>query len=92
MSYAENLRLARKEKGLTQRDLGIQAGVSRVSIVYYETGTRIPRLLTHLKLVAVLGQFTEFATAPTATLPSTPLRIAEALERIAEALETLIKK
>lgn len=48
--YAEAMRRARKEAGLTMRELSEKSGVTEVTICSYENGTRTPRLP---KLVAL---------------------------------------
>lgn len=43
MSFAENLRRLRKEKGLTQEQLARQIGVGKRAVIGYETEGRYPR-------------------------------------------------
>ena len=43
MSFAENLRSLRKEKGLTQEQLARQIGVGKRAVIGYETEGRYPR-------------------------------------------------
>lgn len=45
MSFAENLRRLRKEKGLTQEQLARQIGVGKRAVIGYETEGRYPRKL-----------------------------------------------
>ena len=47
---------ARKEKGLSQKDLEILSGVKQPIIARLEKGTTNPRLDTILKLLAPLGK------------------------------------
>lgn len=44
----------RIKRGLSQQDLGIAIGVTKVSICGYETGTRLPSLDNLVKLADVL--------------------------------------
>ena len=50
----------RKEKGLTQKDLGDLVGVSKVTISCYEKGTRMPTLDTLVDLSNSLGVTTNY--------------------------------
>lgn len=43
MTIGEKIRFARKEKGLTQKDLARLSGVAEISIRNYENGKRQPR-------------------------------------------------
>lgn len=54
MAFAENLRRHRKRKGLSQEQLGYQAGLHRTEISLLERGARVPRIDTLLKLIAAL--------------------------------------
>ena len=51
----ENLRRYRNERGLSVRDLAVEAGVHYVSIVRLENGKFDPRLSTLRKLAKALG-------------------------------------
>ena len=46
---------ARKEKGLTQKELGEKLGVSYQMIAQYESGRRKPKIETLKRISAVLG-------------------------------------
>ena len=50
-----NLRVIRKQKGLTQAQLSAASGVNRVCIAKYETGISVPSLKTAEKLADALG-------------------------------------
>ena len=50
MSIGENIRLHRKEKGLTQEELGELVGISGVAVMRYEKG---PVSYTHLTLPTI---------------------------------------
>lgn len=45
----------RKQKGLTQQQLGNLIGVTKVSVCCYENGTRIPNLDTLLDMADIFG-------------------------------------
>lgn len=55
MSIGENIRFHRKEKGLTQEELGELLGISGVAVMRYEKGQREPKQETLLKIAKVLG-------------------------------------
>lgn len=55
MSVGEMIKLARKNKGLSQDDLAEQLGVNRVSISHYEKGKNNPTHKNLLKLSTILG-------------------------------------
>ena len=44
MSFADRLRMSRKEKGYSQEQLAEDLGVSRQSITKWETGTAYPKI------------------------------------------------
>lgn len=54
MFVGSRIRELRKEKGLTQEELGKLINVTKVSISCYENGTRIPNLETFIDLLEVL--------------------------------------
>lgn len=54
MVLGYRIRRLRKERALSQAQLGKLLGVSKVSISGYEKGTRIPSINTLLKLIDVL--------------------------------------
>jgi len=54
-SFASRLKAARKQKALTQSELGQQIGVSKVSICLYESGRRTPDMDTLQKIAASLN-------------------------------------
>lgn len=53
--FGKRLRELRKEKGLTQQQLGDIVGVTKVSICCYENGTRTPTLETLIDLADALN-------------------------------------
>ena len=58
--FSERLRILRKDKGLTQEELGEKVGVSNVSISWYESGNRTPDAATLNKLADVLETSTDY--------------------------------
>lgn len=55
MTTAEKIRLARKNVGFTQKDLGERLGVSAAMIAQYENGSRSPKIETLHRLATALG-------------------------------------
>ena len=53
MLLAKRIKELRKEKNLTQEDLGKLINVTKVSICCYENGTRIPTLETIVALADI---------------------------------------
>ena len=54
----------RKKKGLTQRELSKQLGVTQSTITQYENGVRKPDIVTLKKLAAILGCTTDQLLEP----------------------------
>lgn len=61
-SFAEKLKDARNELGISQTELGSKVGVSLRSVLAYEKGTANPRPKTLLNLAKVLGVSVKFLT------------------------------
>lgn len=57
--FGRNLRRQRERAELTQEEVADLAGMHRTEVSLLETGGRIPRLKTLLKLVGVLGTTTD---------------------------------
>lgn len=55
MSIGENIKKLRKEKGLTQKQLAKECGLSIATIQGYEQGKYEPKYITLLKLCDILG-------------------------------------
>ncbi len=55
MTVAENIKLIRKEKGLTQKQLGEKCGLSEAMIRQYELGLRNPKLENLKKIAKAFG-------------------------------------
>jgi transcriptional regulator with XRE-family HTH domain len=53
--FGANLRAARKAAGLTQEALAFRAEIHRTQITLYETGQRLPIVISLLKLAAACG-------------------------------------
>lgn len=69
MKIAEKIRSLRKDLGYTQKALAEKVGVSRKSIIFYETGERCPRPYTMRILAKVLGVSVEYLLTEDATNP-----------------------
>lgn len=54
-AFGQILRELRVEKGLTQEDLGFEAGIRRTYVSILELGQQQPSLTTILKLADALG-------------------------------------
>lgn len=54
MIIGERIRLARKNKNMSQQELGDLLGVSKVSVCGYEKGVRIPTMENFLQLLDIL--------------------------------------
>lgn len=54
MIIGERIKLARKEKHLSQQELGDLLGVTKVSICGYEKGVRIPTMENFVQLLDIL--------------------------------------
>ncbi|MFN2595527.1 MAG: helix-turn-helix transcriptional regulator [Actinomycetota bacterium] len=64
-SWAGNLIfLARKESGLSQRELARKAGTSQAAIAAYESGKRSPTLETLARIVRAAGQDLRIQVVP----------------------------
>ena len=71
MIYAERIRQARMIKGLTQKGLAIQVGVSQVALSKYETNKAIPSPSVALAIAIATGVAPEFFER----LPPAPISI-----------------
>ena len=54
MIIGERIKTARKNKNLTQLELGEKLGVSKVSVCGYEKGTRVPTIENFIQLLDIL--------------------------------------
>lgn len=66
MEFKDRLRMMRKEKGLTQKQLGEKIGVGRTTISEYESGKIVPRQDGLVKLAEVLHTSVDFLAGVTA--------------------------
>ena len=57
MSFSENLKSARKSKGLTQQQLAELLNLDRSAVAYYEKGTAMPHARNIQKLCDILQIF-----------------------------------
>lgn len=55
MTIGENIKRIRKERGLTQEELGKSIDISGVAIMRYEKGQREPKIETIKKIASALG-------------------------------------
>ncbi len=55
MTIGEAIKKARKDKGLSQKQLAEMSGVCWVSISYYETGRAFPSILNLISLADALS-------------------------------------
>ncbi len=59
MSFAENVRKLREEKGITQTELADLVGVAQPTIAQYERGLKFPTIITAVNLAKVLDSTCE---------------------------------
>jgi len=57
--FAENLVRQRRIAGLTQEELAFRANIHRTQVSLMESGNRLPRLETLVKIVGALGVSSE---------------------------------
>jgi transcriptional regulator with XRE-family HTH domain len=82
LTAATTLRLARRRAGLTLRALAERAGTSHSSLAAYESGSKVPRVDTLLRIVEAAGFVVEVDLAPR---PPREDRVAKG-EELAQAL------
>ncbi|MDZ7844750.1 MAG: helix-turn-helix transcriptional regulator [Anaerolineales bacterium] len=86
MVIGERLKMARKMAGLSQQELGEEAGVSRMSISKYERDINVPRSQVLIKLAKVLDVKIEYLLRPIEISLSIPMfRKRTALSKKAES-------
>ena len=54
MIIGERLKAARKNKNMTQQELGEKLGISKVSVCGYEKGIRIPTIENFIQILDIL--------------------------------------
>ena len=59
MSFAENLKLIRTEKGISQNELANSVGISQPMIAQYEMGIKFPNNVIGVELAKTLGTTVE---------------------------------
>lgn len=59
MSFAENLKKLREEKGLSQKELADMLDISQPMIAQYERGLKLPTILVGVELAKVLNSTCE---------------------------------
>ena len=55
MDVGSDLRTARRNAGLTQRELALVAGTSQATISAYESGRKVPSVITLDRLLSACG-------------------------------------
>lgn len=60
MIIGERIKSARKNKNLTQQELGQKLGVSKVSVCGYEKGVRIPTIENFIQLLDILDVSSDY--------------------------------
>ena len=65
MEFKDRLRMLRKEKGLTQKQLGELIGVGRTTVSEYENGKIVPRQDGLIKLAEILHTSVDFLAGVT---------------------------
>lgn len=55
MSFADNVKKLREQKGLSQAELAIIVDVTQPMIAQYEKGLKIPTIITGVELARALG-------------------------------------
>lgn len=59
MSFAENLKLIRTEKGISQAEVAKSLGVAQPTIAQYELGMKVPNIILGVELAKTLGTTVE---------------------------------
>lgn len=65
MEFKDRLRMLRRERGLTQKQLGEMIGVGRTTISEYENGKIVPRQDGLVRLAEILNTSIDFLTGAT---------------------------
>ena len=77
MSFSENLKKQRKERGMSQEKLSSLSGISQQSISFIENGTNSPTLFTAEKLADALNvsmiELLGYSAPPASVVYDTPL-------------------
>lgn len=55
MSFSQNVKALREEKGWSQSELAKKLGVSQALVAQYELGSRVPAIFVAVKLAETLG-------------------------------------
>ena len=84
MTIAERIRKARKEAGLTQKQLGDRMGVSDASITQYESGKRNPKVETLQRIAKALGVGVDVLLRDEISVEITDSPVKQALKKRAE--------
>lgn len=59
MAFAENVKKLRENIGMSQSDLAVAMNLAQSTIARYETGMKIPNIITGVQLAKILGTTVE---------------------------------
>ena len=95
MTFGEKVRAARRERGLSQKDLAARTGIAVRTIINYENGSRMPKSrdsyvrlaeVLDIDLASLMDEHAEFTIRASEKFGSRGRRQAEKLVRDVEAL------
>ena len=59
MAFAENVKKLRENIGMSQSDLAVAMDLAQSTIARYETGMKLPNIVTGVQLAKILGTTVE---------------------------------
>jgi transcriptional regulator with XRE-family HTH domain len=59
MAFAENVKKLRENIGMSQSDLAVAMNLAQSTIARYETGMKLPNIVTGVQLAKILGTTVE---------------------------------
>lgn len=59
MAFAENVKKLRENIGMSQSDLAVSMNLAQSTIARYETGMKLPNIVTGVQLAKILGTTVE---------------------------------
>ena len=59
MAFAENVKKLRENIGMSQSDLAVAMNLAQSTIARYETGMKLPNIITGAQLAKILGTTVE---------------------------------
>ena len=59
MAFAENVKKLRENIGMSQSDLAVAMNLAQSTIARYETGIKLPNIVTGVQLAKILGTTVE---------------------------------